>query len=143
MIFGGGKGRDMYERGVSVRYDKAVGGFVKADEGVFVAVPKVYFEEVRSRALLATDLMGIGTEAVEKADCMTLRLERAEMKCSELCDVQVEKDTYEKAFYRMRDRTVNLVRAIRGHKSATSCGGHAVTTNATLWNSTRDYPGRQ
>ena len=134
----------MYDSGISVDFVRDDDSFVRVDGGSdFVVVPRTYWDEARTKAALAGDLMRVGTEAVNEADSTKLRLERQQARLATLMALEEEKDTYEKAFYRMRDRVVVLVRAIRGHRSAIRCGGKPDVTNIRLWSYTRDYPGRK
>jgi len=132
----------MYEQGTRVEPNGREGSWVSSTDGDFVVVPRIYWEDARSRAILASDLMELGTRAVEERDAVQLQREREKARLATLDKVEEEKETYEKAFYRMRDRVVVLVRAIRGHRSAIRCGGQPPVTNARLWDHTRDYPGR-
>ena len=131
----------MYEKGTRVEPNGREGCWVSSDDGHFVVVPSVYWEDARSRALLATDLMGLGVRAVEERDAIQLKREREEAKLATMTKLEEERETYEKAFYRMRDRVVVLVRAIRGHRSAIHCGSKPTAANARLWSYTADYPG--
>lgn len=108
---------------IRIKYCARLDGFAEADDGEYVAVKIEQYQEMLSRSLLTDDLLRTSLGTAVEIEAL---------------------QAHKSAFYRMRDRVVLFVKAIRKHKRQIRYEYESwqfQEANKELWELTKDFPG--